>query len=180
LNDVQKASFDKALNQYIERGFCGIVKDNRVDQFRMVPTATECQKVWELLVKDSVLEGSVVTLPRHFTPAHPVFRDSHVTTPCRIVLDFRELNKFCYKGGRSQNNLLGALLHVRGFRHLIGSDVSKAFCQMVASLPDIPYTSYTCIGPYTVLWERISFGSTTAPSMLEACSYDITGEISQL
>ncbi|KAF4747183.1 hypothetical protein FOZ63_022239, partial [Perkinsus olseni] len=51
---------------------------------------------------------------------------------------------------------------------------------MVASLPDIPYTSYTCIGPYTVLWERISFGSTTAPSMLEACSYDITGEISQL
>ncbi|KAF4650579.1 hypothetical protein FOL47_001042, partial [Perkinsus chesapeaki] len=180
LNDVQKASFDKALQQYLDRGFCGIVKDNRVDQFRKVPTATECQKVWELLVKDSALEGSVVTLPRHFTPAHPVFRDNHVTTPCRLVLDFRELNKFCYKGGRSQNNLLGALLHVRGFRHLIESDVSKAFCQMVACLRDIPYTSYTCIGPYTVLWERISFGSTTAPSMLEACSYDITDEIARL
>ncbi|KAF4650631.1 hypothetical protein FOZ61_000147 [Perkinsus olseni] len=177
LNESQRQAFEKALGVYVNKGFCGIVKNNLEGNCVRSPTATECQRTWDLLSKGSALQGTVVTLPKHFTPSHAVFRTDHVTTPCRIVLDFREMNKFCLKGGRTQGDLLGVLLHTRGYRHLIGSDVSKAFCQMVTSLVDTPYCSYTCIGPYTVLWLRVSFGSTTAPNMLEACSYDVIEEI---
>ncbi|EER11972.1 hypothetical protein Pmar_PMAR019074 [Perkinsus marinus ATCC 50983] len=134
LNESQREAFEKALGVYVNKGFCGIVKNNLEGNCMRSPTATECQRTWDLLAKGSALQGTVVTLPKHFTPSHAVFRTGHVTTPCRIVLDFREMNKFCLKGGRTQ-------------------------------------------GPYTVLWLRVSFGSTTAPNMLEACGYDIIEEI---
>ncbi|KAF4739780.1 hypothetical protein FOZ62_025379, partial [Perkinsus olseni] len=157
-----------------------MVKDNSEDGYSQPPTATECQRVWEKLTDKGALRGTIVTMPRHFTPSHMVFREEHVTTPCRIVLDYREMNRYCFKGGKSQNDLLGVLLHVRGFKYVIGSDISKAFCQMVSSLEDLPYSCYTCIGPYTVLWYRVSFGSTAAPNMLEASSHDVTQEIADI
>ncbi|EER11299.1 hypothetical protein Pmar_PMAR027054 [Perkinsus marinus ATCC 50983] len=40
-----------------------------------------------------------------------VFRDSHPTTPCRTVLDFRTLNKFTKRGGKTQNDLQGLYVY---------------------------------------------------------------------
>ncbi|EER19874.1 gag/pol/env polyprotein, putative [Perkinsus marinus ATCC 50983] len=177
LTSGQYDQFEKALKVYINKGFCDIVKDNSQDGYSQPPTATECQTVWKRLTDKGALKGTIVTMPRHFTPSHMVFREDHVTTPCRIVLDYREMNRYCFKGGKSQNDLLGVLLHVRGFKYVIGSDISKAFCQMVSSLEDLPHSGYTCIGPFTVLWYRVSFGSTAAPNMLEASSHDVGKEI---
>ncbi|KAF4648513.1 hypothetical protein FOL46_002817, partial [Perkinsus olseni] len=180
LTPGQYEQFERALKVYVDKGFCDMVKDNSEDGYSQPPTATECQRVWEKLTDKGALRGTIVTMPRHFTPSHMVFREEHVTTPCRIVLDYREMNRYCFKGGKSQNDLLGVLLHVRGFKYVIGSDISKAFCQMVSSLEDLPYSCYTCIGPYTVLWYRVSFGSTAAPNMLEASSHDVTQEIADI
>ncbi|KAF4722039.1 hypothetical protein FOZ62_022187, partial [Perkinsus olseni] len=106
--------------------------------------------------------------------------DNHPTTPCRIVLDYRVLNRYLLRGGRTQNDLQGTLLQLRGFRYFVASDISKAFCQMKASLHDLAYTNYTCIGDYTVLWSSVSFGTSSAPNFLECCTYDITTEADAL
>ncbi|KAF4647928.1 hypothetical protein FOL47_003952, partial [Perkinsus chesapeaki] len=84
------------------------------------------------------------------------------------------------RGGKTQNDLQGVLLQLRSFKFFISADVSKAFCQMKASLYDVGYSSYTCIGNYTVLWSSIAFGSNNAPCMLEACSNDVVSEINSL
>ncbi|KAF4754657.1 hypothetical protein FOZ63_009100, partial [Perkinsus olseni] len=110
LTPGQYEQFERALKVYVDKGFCDMVKDNSEDGYSQPPTATECQRVWEKLTDKGALRGTIVTMPRHFTPSHMVFREEHVTTPCRIVLDYREMNRYCFKGGKSQNDLSGILL----------------------------------------------------------------------
>ncbi|EER14872.1 hypothetical protein Pmar_PMAR001843, partial [Perkinsus marinus ATCC 50983] len=180
LSPEQRDAFEAALQVYTTRGFCTIVKNNYVDGTLKPPTFDECQTAWDVMTRDTALEGTVVIKPYHYTPSHMVFRDSHPTTPCRIVLDFRTLNKFTKRGGKTQNDLQGVLLQLRSFPYFISADVSKAFCQMKASLYDVGYSSYTCIGNYTVLWSSIAFGSNNAPCMLEASSHDVVLEMERL
>ncbi|KAF4700554.1 hypothetical protein FOZ63_015745, partial [Perkinsus olseni] len=144
--------FHRALDSYISKGFCAIVKDNRLDQSK--PTPSRCQSVWDQLAKGTPYCGSAVPLPEHFTASHLVYRDQHPTTPCRIVLDYREANLFSLRGGHPQNNLHGTLLLLRSSKYFVAGDLSKAFCRMQSNYSDIPYVGYTCIGPFTVLWAR--------------------------
>ncbi|KAF4685415.1 hypothetical protein FOZ60_006585 [Perkinsus olseni] len=136
LSPEQRQAFEAALQVYTTRGFCAIVKDNYVNGNFDHPTFDECQAAWDAMTRDTALDGTVVIKPYHYTPSHMVFRDSHPTTPCRIVLDFRTLNKFTRRGGKTQNDLQGVLLQLRSFPYFISADVSKAFCQMKASLYD--------------------------------------------
>ncbi|KAF4678090.1 hypothetical protein FOL47_005369 [Perkinsus chesapeaki] len=176
LSAQQRQSFEEALNAYVKRGFCKIVKNNDNGP----PTFDECQKAWDELTTGTAYDGTPVVKPKHYTPSHTVFRDQHPTTPCRIVLDFRALNKFTRRGGKTQNDLQGVLLLLRGLKYFMSADVSKAFCQMKGSLYDVAYSCYTCIGNYTVLWSSIAFGSNNAPCMLEACTHDVANEIDDL
>ncbi|KAF4699102.1 hypothetical protein FOZ62_001988, partial [Perkinsus olseni] len=180
LSPEQRQAFEAALQVYTTRGFCAIVKDNHVNGNFDHPTFDECQAAWDSVTRDTALDGTAVIKPYHYAPSHMVFRDSHPTTPCRIFLDFRTLNEFTRRGGKTQNDLQGVLLQLRSFPYFISADVSKAFCQMKASLYDVGYSSYTCIGSYTVLWSSIAFGSNNAPCMLEASSHDVVLELEQL
>ncbi|KAF4718515.1 hypothetical protein FOZ62_004867, partial [Perkinsus olseni] len=107
LTPDQRQSFEAALQAYVERGFCVIVKDNNVGGRYSIPTFNECQDAWDAMTRGMALEGTVVIKPYHFTPSHMVFRDHHPTTPCRTVLGFRKLNQFAARGGKSQNDLQG-------------------------------------------------------------------------
>ncbi|KAF4730788.1 hypothetical protein FOZ63_028678 [Perkinsus olseni] len=180
LTSAQQEAFQQALKTYIDRGFCTIVQNNAESNYSEAPLFDACQDAWDSLTKGTHYEGTTVIKPKHFTPAHTVFRDNHPTTPCRIVLDYRVLNKYLLRGGRTQNDLQGTLLLLRGFNYFVSSDISKAFCQMKASLYDLAYANYTCIGDYTILWSSISFGTTNAPNFLECCTYDVTTEIEAL
>ncbi|KAF4694593.1 hypothetical protein FOZ62_028990, partial [Perkinsus olseni] len=180
LTTAQVEAFQQALKTYLDRGFCTIVQNNALDDYNKGPSFDQCQQAWDRLTKGTHYEGTTVMKPKHYTPAHTVFRDNHPTTPCRIVLDYRVLNKYLLRGGRTQNDLQGTLLQLRGFRYFVASDISKAFCQMKASLYDLAYTNYTCIGDYTVLWSSVSFGTTSAPNFLECCTHDVTEEAETL
>ncbi|KAF4704235.1 hypothetical protein FOZ62_007874, partial [Perkinsus olseni] len=57
LNKVQKEAFEKALDQYVARGFCGIVKNNKEDNYGKLPTATECQAEVLQLLEDINARG---------------------------------------------------------------------------------------------------------------------------
>ncbi|KAF4684107.1 hypothetical protein FOZ62_004940, partial [Perkinsus olseni] len=178
LTTDQRKAFEDALDSYVQRGFCAIVQDNSEADYKKQPDFTKCQAAWDVLTKGShQQQGTPVILPQHYIPAHCVFRSDHPTTPCRIVLDYREVNKYVGKGGIPQSDLLGVLLHLRGFENFMSGDISKAFCQMRASLFDLAHANYTCIGEYTVLWGRIGFGNTSAPNQLEATTYDVGQEL---
>ncbi|KAF4695311.1 hypothetical protein FOZ60_005177 [Perkinsus olseni] len=162
---------------FIDRKYCGIVQDNSIGNYQIPPTSDRCQSVWRNLHEGTSMATSIAPKPIHFTPSHMVFRKDHCTTPCRIVLDYRVLNRYSHRGGSTQHNLVGTLLSVRSMEFMISADISKAFCEMFADPTDIPYIGYTCIGNFTVLWNRVSFGSTCAPAMLEADLHDISDEI---
>ncbi|KAF4741057.1 hypothetical protein FOZ62_006837, partial [Perkinsus olseni] len=51
LNESQRQAFEKALGVYVNKGFCGIVKNNLEGNCVRSPTATECQRTWDLLSK---------------------------------------------------------------------------------------------------------------------------------
>ncbi|KAF4695849.1 hypothetical protein FOZ60_003018 [Perkinsus olseni] len=162
---------------FIDRKYCGIVQDNSIGNYQIPPTSDRCQSVWRDLHEGTSMATSIAPKPIHFTPSHMVFRKDHCTTPCRIVLDYRVLNRYSHRGGSTQHNLVGTLLSVKSMEFMISADISKAFCEMFADPTDIPYIGYTCIGNFTVLWNRVSFGSTCAPAMLEADLHDISDEI---
>ncbi|KAF4646641.1 hypothetical protein FOL47_005871, partial [Perkinsus chesapeaki] len=107
LSPDQRQAFEMALKAYIDRGFCIIVKNNDVNGRYEPPTFDECQAAWDTMTYGTSLEGTVVIKPYHYTPSHTVFRDNHPTTPCRIVLDFRTLNHYARRGGKTQNDLQG-------------------------------------------------------------------------
>ncbi|EER19175.1 hypothetical protein Pmar_PMAR028640 [Perkinsus marinus ATCC 50983] len=170
--------FHRALDGYISKGFCAIVKDNRLDPSK--PEASTCQSIWEKLSKGTPYQGSLAPLPEHFTASHLVYRDQHPTTPCRIVLDYREANLYSLRGGYPQNSLHGTLLLLRSSKYFVAGDLSKAFCRMQSSRADVPYVGYTCIGPFTVLWSRVGFGTRAAPNMLDSVVDDTIDEIYDL
>ncbi|EER00678.1 hypothetical protein Pmar_PMAR010836 [Perkinsus marinus ATCC 50983] len=171
--------FEDALSQLVDRGFCSIVCDLRSTGLKK-PTRAMCQAAWSTLVKGTANEGSPVPLAEHYTPSHLVYRHLHPTTPCRVVFDFRDLNRFSNRGGYPQNSLAGCLLAIRSYEYFIAGDLSKAFCRMSSSIKDVPYVGYTCIGPYIVLWSRVAFGSTAAPNQLDASMEDVINEIKAL
>ncbi|KAF4750633.1 hypothetical protein FOZ62_005932, partial [Perkinsus olseni] len=179
LDKKQQSMFDDALSQLINKGFCAIVSDLRTAGLKK-PTRSMCQAAWSTLVKGTAYEGSNAPLPDHYTPSHLVYRMSHPTTPCRIVFDFRELNRFSNRGGYPQNSLAGCLLAIRSYKYFVAGDLSKAFCRMSSNIDDVSFVGYTCIGPYVVLWSRVAFGSTAAPNQLDASMEDVTGEIKKL
>ncbi|EER03064.1 hypothetical protein Pmar_PMAR001809 [Perkinsus marinus ATCC 50983] len=180
LTTTQREAFETTLNTYVDRGFCAVVQHNNLTNYEKSPVFDDCQTAWDKLTKGTSYEGTTVMKPKHFTPAHTVFRDQHPTTPCRIVLDYRVLNTFLLRGGRSQHDLQGTLLQVRGFKYFVASDISKAFCEMKSSLYDLAYTNYTCIGNYTILWGSVAFGTNSAPNFLECSMHDITLEAESL
>ncbi|KAF4649511.1 hypothetical protein FOZ61_001229, partial [Perkinsus olseni] len=98
----------------------------------------------------------------------------------RVLLDYREANLFSLRGGHPQNNLHGTLLLLRSSEYFVAGDLSKAFCRMQSNYSDIPYVGYTCIGPFTVLWARVGFGTRSAPNMLDSTVDDATDEIYHL
>ncbi|KAF4682573.1 hypothetical protein FOZ60_010390 [Perkinsus olseni] len=157
--------FEAALSQLLDKGFCSIVCDLR--QGIKKPSRSMCSKAWASLVKGTVYEGTSVPLPEHYTPSHLVFRPTHPTTPCRIVFDFRALNRYSLRGGYPQNHLVGTLLGIRSRRFIVAGDLSKAFCRMSSNSTDVPYVGYTCIGPYVVLWSRVAFGSSASVCQLD-------------
>ncbi|KAF4649909.1 hypothetical protein FOL46_001357, partial [Perkinsus olseni] len=177
LSSEEKDLFHQSLKTFIDRKFCGIVQDNSIGNYAIPPTSERCQAVWRHLHEGTSMADTIVPKPVHFTPSHMVFRKDHCTTPCRIVLDYRVLNRYSHRGGATQHNLVGTLLSVRSMEYMISADISKAFCEMFADPADIPYTGYTCIGNYTLLWNRVSFGSTCAPAMLETDLNDMSDEI---
>ncbi|EER02412.1 hypothetical protein Pmar_PMAR026645, partial [Perkinsus marinus ATCC 50983] len=179
LDSKQQSMFEDALSQLVDRGFCSIVCDLRSTGLKK-PTRAMCQAAWSTLVKGTANEGSPVPLAEHYTPSHLVYRHLHPTTPCRVVFDFRDLNRFSNRGGYPQNSLAGCLLAIRSYEYFIAGDLSKAFCRMSSSIKDVPYVGYTCIGPYIVLWSRVAFGSTAAPNQLDASMEDVINEIKAL
>ncbi|KAF4648769.1 hypothetical protein FOL47_002826, partial [Perkinsus chesapeaki] len=126
LDSKQQSMFEDALSQLVGKGFCSIVCDLRSTGLKK-PTRAMCQQAWSTLVKGTASEGSSVPLAEHYTPSHLVYRPSHPTTPCRIVFDFRDLNRFSNRGGFPQNHLAGCLLAIRSYQHFIAGDLSKAF-----------------------------------------------------
>ncbi|EER07200.1 hypothetical protein Pmar_PMAR005499, partial [Perkinsus marinus ATCC 50983] len=48
--------FHRALDGYISKGFCAIVKDNRLDPSK--PEASTCQSIWEKLSKGTPYQGA--------------------------------------------------------------------------------------------------------------------------
>ncbi|KAF4651014.1 hypothetical protein FOL47_000712 [Perkinsus chesapeaki] len=180
LSSTQLDAFHQALDSYINKKFCTTVQQNNIDNYEKGPSFKDCQDAWDKLTKGTSYEGTTVIMPKHYTAAHLVYRNDHPTTPCRVVLDYRTLNQYLLRGGRTQHDLQGTLLQLRAFVHFVGSDISKAFCQMKTALSDLPYVNYTCIGNYTVLWSSVSFGTTSAPNYLECCMHDISGEAEAL
>ncbi|EER06832.1 hypothetical protein Pmar_PMAR002201 [Perkinsus marinus ATCC 50983] len=180
LSPEEKDLFHQSLNTFIDRKYCGIVQDNSIGNYTIPPSSERCQAIWRVLHEGTSMAGSIVPKPIHYTPSHMVFRKDHCTTPCRIVLDYRVLNRFSNRGGSTQHNLVGTLLSVRSMEYVISADISKAFCEMFADPSDIPFIGYTCIGNFTLLWNRVSFGSTCAPAMLETDINDMSDEIYQV
>ncbi|KAF4649509.1 hypothetical protein FOL47_002027, partial [Perkinsus chesapeaki] len=177
LSSEEKHLFHQSLQTFIDRKYCGIVQDNSIGNYMVPPSSDRCQSIWRDLHEGTSMANSIVPKPIHYTPSHMVFRKDHCTTPCRIVLDYRVLNRFSHRGGSTQHNLVGTLLSVRSMEFMISADISKAFCEMFADPSDIPFIGYTCIGNFTLLWNRVSFGSTCAPAMLEADLNDMSDEI---
>ncbi|KAF4653769.1 hypothetical protein FOL47_010294 [Perkinsus chesapeaki] len=91
--------------------------------------------------------------------------------------NYREANLFSLRGGYPQNHLHGTLLLLRSSKYFVAGDLSKAFCRMQSNRSDIPYVGYTCLGPFTVLWVRVGFGTKAAPNMLDSTVDDVTDEI---
>ncbi|KAF4693831.1 hypothetical protein FOZ60_009969 [Perkinsus olseni] len=158
--------FDDALSQLINKGFCAIVSDLRTTGLKK-PTRSSCQAAWSTLVKGTAYEGSNAPLPDHYTPSHSVYRMSHPSTPCRIVFDFRELNRFSNRGGYPQNSLAGCLLAIRSYKYFVAGDLSKAFCRMSSNIDDVSFVG-------------VAFGSTPAPNQLDASMEHVTDEIKKL
>ncbi|KAF4717388.1 hypothetical protein FOZ63_011878, partial [Perkinsus olseni] len=56
LTPDQRQSFEAALQAYVERGFCVIVKDNNVGGRHSIPTFNECQDAWDAMTRGTALE----------------------------------------------------------------------------------------------------------------------------
>ncbi|EER09334.1 hypothetical protein Pmar_PMAR003183 [Perkinsus marinus ATCC 50983] len=101
---LKVTAFEKALGVYVNKGFCGIVKNNLEGNCMRSPTATECQRTWDLLAKDGDVFGGYPLLFLYmYRPLHGPVAEGFLW-----VIQFEKFVDDLYFGGNTDREARAA------------------------------------------------------------------------